>query len=390
MSTRVADHRTDSGAVADPRHQKRVGSASKAGAETQSARASREILLVAAKRVLRDTVSSMSSARDWALAAEELASLTLAVQTAMADGELDIGDTTGKGIRHRLLSALEAAIRREAPKSVRVVRGDDPNRQRVLVALEEVRQAIEGDEEASVEDQLSGPNALELLAEIAHDLRSPLTSILTLAEALRREQSGPVNELQQRQLGLVYSAALALSSTASDVIELTHGGDRLAQREPTPFSIGDILQSTRDIVYPMAEEKGLELRLVTNVPDRRLGYPLALSRVILNLTTNALKFTEQGLVEIAARPTSAGPLHVEFSVRDTGRGIGTEALETLYRPFRRAPGDAGFSFSGTGLGLTICRRLCTAMESELQLETEPGHGTRFYFVQTLPQPDPFG
>jgi signal transduction histidine kinase len=390
MSTRVADHRTDSGAVADPRHQKRVGSASKAGAETQSARASREILLAAAKRVLRDTVSSMSSARDWALAAEELASLTLAVQAAMADGELDISDTTGKGIRHRLLSALEAAIRREAPKSVRVVRGDDPNRQRVLVALEEVRQAIEGDEEASVEDQLSGPNALELLAEIAHDLRSPLTSILTLAEALRREQSGPVNELQQRQLGLVYSAALALSSTASDVIELTHGGDRLAQREPTPFSIGDILQSTRDIVYPMAEEKGLELRLVTNVPDRRLGYPLALSRVILNLTTNALKFTEQGLVEIAARPTSAGPLHVEFSVRDTGRRIGTEALETLYRPFRRAPGDAGFSFSGTGLGLTICRRLCTAMESELQLETEPGHGTRFYFVLTLPQPDPFG
>jgi signal transduction histidine kinase len=390
MSTRVANHRTDSGAVADPRPQKRVGSASKAGAETQSARASREILLVAAKRVLRDTVSSMSSARDWALAAEELASLTLAVQAAMADGELDISDTTGKGIRHRLLSALEAAIRREAPKSVRVVRGDDPNRQRVLVALEEVRQAIEGDEEASVEDQLSGPNALELLAEIAHDLRSPLTSILTLAEALRREQSGPVNELQQRQLGLVYSAALALSSTASDVIELTHGGDRLAQREPTPFSIGDILQSTRDIVYPMAEEKGLELRLVTNVPDRRLGYPLALSRVILNLTTNALKFTEQGLVEIAARPTSAGPLHVEFSVRDTGRGIGAEALQTLYRPFRRAPGDAGFSFSGTGLGLTICRRLCTAMESELQLETEPGHGTRFYFVLTLPQPDPFG
>jgi signal transduction histidine kinase len=389
MSTRVADRRPDRGAVADSRHQKPVGSASKAGAETKSARASREILLAAAKRVLRDSVSSMSSTRDWASAAEELASLTLAVQTAMADGELDLGETSGRDLRRRLLSDLEGSIRREAAKPMRVVRGDDPNLQRVLTALEEVRQAVDGDEEASVEDQLSGPNALELLAEIAHDLRSPLTSILTLAEALRREQSGPVNELQQRQLGLVYSAALALSSTASDVVELTHGGDRLAQREPTPFSITDILQSTRDIVYPMAEEKGLELRLTTNVPDRRLGYPLALSRVLLNLTTNALKFTEQGLVEIAARPTSAGPLHVEFSVQDTGRGIGPEALATLFRPFRRAPGDAGFSFSGTGLGLTICRRLCTAMESELQLETELGHGTRFYFVLTLTQPDPF-
>ena len=206
---------------------------------------------------------------------------------------------------------------------------------------------------------------------------------------LRREQSGPVNSLQRRQLGLVYSAALALSSTASDVIELAHGGDRLSQREPSPFSIMDILQSTRDIVYPMAEEKGLELHLTTNVPDRRLGYPLALSRVLLNLTTNALKFTEQGSVEIAVRPTPVGPLQVEFSVQDTGRGIGPEALKTLYRPFRRAPDDAGYSFSGTGLGLTICRRLCTAMDSELQLDTAPGRGTRFYFVLHLPQPDPF-
>ncbi|MGD8700619.1 MAG: HAMP domain-containing sensor histidine kinase [Gemmatimonadales bacterium] len=389
MSTRVADRRTGAGAAAEASPSQRAGSATDASAPPQRARASKEILLAAAKRVLRDTVSSMSSTRDWATAAEELASLTLAVQTAMADGELDLGETSGRDLRRRLLYELESAVRREGSKPLRVVRGEDPDLQRVLAALQEVRQAVDGDEETSVEDQLSGPNALELIAEVAHDLRSPLTSILTLAEALRREQSGPVNDLQRRQLGLVYSAALALSSTASDVIELAHGGDRLAQKEPFPFSIMDILQSTRDIVYPMAEEKGLELRLVADVPDRRLGYPLALSRVILNLTTNALKFTEEGFVEIAVRPTSAGPVHLEFSVRDSGRGMAPEKLKTLFRPFRRTPDDKGYSFSGTGLGLTICRRLCTAMDSELQLETEPGRGTRFYFVVALPQPDPF-
>ena len=222
--------------------------------------------------------------------------------------------------------------------------------------------------------------ALELVSEIAHDLRSPLTSILTLAEALRDGHSGAVNEVQRRQLGLIYSAALALSSTASDVVELAHGGDRLAKREPSPFSIRDILESVLHIVRPMAEEKGLELRFTSEATDRRLGYPLALSRVLLNLTTNALKFTDQGCVEIAA--TSTGRTELEFSVRDTGRGVNPKAMTTLYQPFRRE--DRGYTFSGTGLGLTICRRLVEAMGSRLELETQQGWGTRFWFRLVLP------
>lgn len=226
----------------------------------------------------------------------------------------------------------------------------------------------------------SGSESLELVAEIAHDLRSPLTSILTLAEALRSGRSGEVNEIQQRQLGLIYSAALALSSTASDVVELAHGGDRLAQREPSPFSVREILESVRDIVRPMAEEKGLELRFSSAAADRRLGYPLALSRVLLNLTTNALKFTDEGYVEIAALPT--GRTELEFAVRDSGRGINAKAMTTLYEPFRRE--DCGYVFSGTGLGLVICRRLVEAMGSQLELETRPGWGSRFSFRVELP------
>ncbi len=249
-------------------------------------------------------------------------------------------------------------------------------------ALPHVDQTPERNDVPELEDQPFGPDSPELVSEIAHDLRSPLTSILTLAETLRRGHSGDVNALQRRQLGLIYNAALALSATASDLIELAHGGDRLTQRQRSPFSLTELLESVRDMVCPMAEEKGLELRILADSPDRRIGYPLALSRVLLNLTTNALKFTQTGFVEAAAR--SVGPSCLEVSVRDTGRGIKPGALKTLYQPFRQAPGGAGHNFSGTGLGLSICRRLVRAMGSELELETRPGWGTRFYFRLELP------
>ncbi len=108
-------------------------------------------------------------------------------------------------------------------------------------------------------------------------------------------------------------------------------------------------------------------------------------RVLLNLTTNALKFTEEGFVEI--RVHRLGGMRAEFSVRDTGKGIEPDRLPTLYKPFRRRPRTYGYLFSGTGLGLAICRRLVEAMDSELQLESHPGRGTRFYFELLLPRAD---
>jgi signal transduction histidine kinase len=217
---------------------------------------------------------------------------------------------------------------------------------------------------------------------VAHDLRSPLTSILFLAETLQRARSGAVNPVQERQLGLIYSAAFGLSSVASDVIELARGGDRLVDVDPMPFSITDILESVRDIVLPIAEEKSLSVRLSPSESDFRIGYPVALSRVLLNLTTNALKFTAEGFVEVAARQVSASA--VEFSVRDTGRGIPPQSMATLFEPFRRRQKQGEYAFSGSGLGLSICRKLVEAMGSALQVETAPDFGTRFYFVLDLP------
>ncbi|HEX6967043.1 MAG TPA: HAMP domain-containing sensor histidine kinase [Gemmatimonadaceae bacterium] len=252
---------------------------------------------------------------------------------------------------------------------------------RVLRAFDDVQHIIEQDPGRRFAGRLAGPEGLELIVEVAHDLRSPLSSILFLADTLRRGQSGPLNTVQERQLGLVYSAALGLSAMASDVIELARGGDRLMDRHPVPFSVSDILQSVRDVIQPMAEEKGLEVRLVPPEVDYRVGYPSALNRVLLNLTTNALKFTERGTVEVIAKQASR--TRVEFSVRDTGRGIPDDVLATLFEPFRRRT-STDYSFSSAGLGLSICRKLVLAMGSDLQIDTALGKGTRFSFELELP------
>jgi signal transduction histidine kinase len=252
----------------------------------------------------------------------------------------------------------------------------------VLNGIERVHQRVEPDWAQHFADRLSGPDGMELVVEVAHDLRSPLTSILFLAETLQRGRSGPINGVQERQLGLIYSAAFGLSSLASDVIELARGGDRLVDLDPLPFSIRDILESVRDIVLPIAEEKGLQVKLAPPPVDFRIGHPVALSRVLLNLTTNALKFTNEGFVEVLARETEA--TRVEFSVRDTGRGIPPQAMLTLFEPFRRRQKAGEYAFSGAGLGLSICRKLVEAMHSDLQVETTQDVGTRFFFELDLP------
>ncbi|PYP40180.1 MAG: hypothetical protein DMD43_08940 [Gemmatimonadetes bacterium] len=109
------------------------------------------------------------------------------------------------------------------------------------------------------------------------------------------------------------------------------------------------------------------------------------AEILLNLTTNALKFTDEGSVGMSARESS--PTTVEFSVRDTGRGIPPQAMALLFEPFRRRQKDRDYAFSGSGLGLSICRKLVEAMNGELKVETEQGAGTRFHFTIELPIAD---
>jgi signal transduction histidine kinase len=250
----------------------------------------------------------------------------------------------------------------------------------LLVRME--RAAADLDSRIPGASTIGYPTALEFVAGVAHDLRSPLTSILFLTETLRAGQSGPVTDVQRRQLGIAYAAALGLVSVASDIIELVRGGAGLVERTPSVFSIKEMFDSIHDIVRPMAEERSLSLHLFPPVAEHRLGHGLALSRVLLNLTTNGLKYTDAGFVEITGREITAD--RVEFSVRDTGRGFPPDALDNVYSPFRHSAAGRGPGFSGSGLGLAISRKLVAAMGSTLEFEVRPGWGTRFFFELDLP------
>ena len=229
---------------------------------------------------------------------------------------------------------------------------------------------------------LSGPGALDLVVEMVHDLRTPLTSILWLTESLMRGDSGVVNDMQRRHLSLVYGAAMSLNGITNDVMGLADGGGELVDTETAAFSSREVVESVADMVRPIAEEKRIDMRTLVVDDDRRIGHRSALSRILLNLSTNALKFTHEGYVEMSATPAGAHAL--AFSVRDTGQGMTPAAVETLYRPFRPSRTRAEPVLCGTGLGLRICQKLLHAMGSTLEVETRPGWGTRFHFELELP------
>jgi signal transduction histidine kinase len=256
----------------------------------------------------------------------------------------------------------------------------------LLLAMERAREAINNPAAHALVTQLGTSAGLELLAEVAHDMHSPLASILILSDSLQREKSGPLTPMQRRQLGLISTAALGLSSVGSDIIDSTRS-ELLLEPRPVPFSVTSVLESVGDIVRPIAEVKRLAVRIEPPLVDERVGHPVALRRVLLNLTTNALKFTASGFVEITTREVSSSRL--EFVVRDSGRGIDPAMMPTLFDSVRDAPrgyeNRSGKMFSTTGLGLAICRKLAEGMGSRLHVETQLGRGTRFFFELELPQ-----
>lgn len=264
-----------------------------------------------------------------------------------------------------------------------------PNAQdvlRALNAIERLETAIERDLSQAFRERLAGPGGLELLIEVAHDLRSPLTSILYLAESLGSAQSGRVDPWQERQLALIYSSAFELNSLANDLMDLARGGDELMERAPVDFSIAAVLRSVRDIAAPVAEERGLELQLELPRNERRIGHPAALGRVMLNLVTNALRCTTHGFVRLEARDRA--DTIVEFAVTDTGPGIPDHVMAAFFEPFHSKTAGTGRGFSSSGLGLAICRRLVSRMGGALQVRSRPREGSCFFFELRLPVAGP--
>ena len=146
-----------------------------------------------------------------------------------------------------------------------------------------------------------------------------------------------------------------------------------------------MFEAVREMVAPQAEAKRIRLRFGVQCADHRHGHPGRIGRVLLNLTTNAIRFTpEGGSVEVLADPLAHDTVRV--SVRDTGQGIPPEQMAQLYEPFQKFQGREGFFFAASGLGLSIVRRLLEGLDSELTVDSKVGQGTRFSFVLSLPTP----
>jgi signal transduction histidine kinase len=261
----------------------------------------------------------------------------------------------------------------------RVERVDGAMLVRVLRKMEDVVHARHATSTGKFMARLSGSESADAVVAIAHDIRSPLSSILFLVDTIRRGRGGKLAPVQERQLGLIYGAALGLNTLASDLMDAARG-ERLVDGQPVPFSITETMMAVQAIVQPLGEEKGLPLHVSFPNVDGRIGYPAAIHRVLLNLTANALRYTDTGFVSFGC--TELSPTRVEFWIEDTGRGIPDKVLAMLFDGFR--PGVVGLRFSSAGLGLAIVRTLLDAMDSTLKVTTALERGTRFSFELELP------
>jgi signal transduction histidine kinase len=221
-------------------------------------------------------------------------------------------------------------------------------------------------------------DARALLISVTHDMRSPLSAMLMLVERLRAGQTGPLTPQQERLLTIVQSAALTLGALTNDALDLARGGHTLSAEPPSAFALTDVLASVRAVVAPLAEEKQLSVRVSAPPLGRRVGHAGLVHRVLLNLVTNALKFTERGAVTLMVE--LRGPEHLAISVIDTGVGLPSTLAHSFARPEGFRPSDIALG----SVGLALCGTLLLAVGSQLEYEPTPTGGSRFHFVLTLP------
>jgi len=230
-------------------------------------------------------------------------------------------------------------------------------------------------------------DARELLRDVSHDLRSPLNSVLFLADALASGHSGPLNDVQQRQVGVLYTAAVSLVGLLNDLIDVSRLGEGAAiEVAREPFSVEAVLGQVDQLVGPLAThgEIGLAFRLET--PGPRVGDRRILARLLLNLVSNAVQEARAGdRVDVRAFDNGDGMLRV--TVSDTGPGADVAQLRALLAGGGDIPAartrDRGWTH---GLGLAICSRLARAASGEITVESAPGQGCRF----TIDLPYPRG
>ncbi|HXM55668.1 MAG TPA: ATP-binding protein [Candidatus Dormibacteraeota bacterium] len=218
----------------------------------------------------------------------------------------------------------------------------------------------------------------QFLARMSHELRTPLSAIIGFSDLLLEGTSGELTPAQREDVGEISSAGRVLLDVINDILDLSRieAGRMPLALEPTRLSA--LLTEVASALRPLARQKGLDLRVAIVGEDPPvMADPLRVRQVVTNLVSNALKFTPTG--GVAIRLVTLPGDEVEVSVLDTGIGIPAPAVDTVFDEFSQVEGMVGRGFSGSGLGLSIARRLVHLHQGSIGVESELGVGSRFWF-----------
>ncbi|HEX7889880.1 MAG TPA: ATP-binding protein [Ramlibacter sp.] len=236
----------------------------------------------------------------------------------------------------------------------------------------------------------AGEARTEFLAAMSHEIRTPMTGVLGMVDLLAAEH---LTTPQQGYVDAMRSSGRHLLSIINDILDFSRIESGKLELEDVDFSLPEVIERLRSLTHPLAVERGL--MLLFDNPDEGAqvlrGDPLRIRQVLLNLVSNAIKFTEQGSVTVTVmqRPREDGEgLWVRFAVHDTGVGIETEKLRQLFTPFTQADRSISRQYGGSGLGLAICKRLVEAMGGSISATSTPGVGSVFRFEIPLHRGDP--
>ncbi|MDQ1832593.1 response regulator [Massilia scottii] len=230
----------------------------------------------------------------------------------------------------------------------------------------------------------------QFLANMSHEIRTPMNAVLGMLYLALKTDPAPA---LQNYLGKAQSAALSLLGIINDILDFAKIEAGKLDIENIPFTLDGVLQQLTDAVAYQAEQKGVEflIRYDPAMPAELVGDPLRLGQILLNLCGNAIKFTEQGEVELSFRAVSStdSEMTIEMAVRDTGIGMSAQVQRDLFAKFTQADQSTTRRFGGTGLGLAISKELVELMGGRIWIaHSAPGQGSTLCFVLTLARADP--
>jgi len=276
----------------------------------------------------------------------------------------------------RLKFSNEKALE-EAKKRERVLEDQVVQRTKALnEALDELKSS--NTELTITRDQLIETEKFrqQFLANMSHEIRTPMNAIVGLTNLLLKSH---LNEQQKKYLNVVSKSGANLLVIINDILDLAKIEAGKMELEEASFDLHTALNNVHTILNLKADEKGIKLLLEIDesVPRFVLGDETRLTQVIMNLTGNAIKFTEKGKVIIDVKPTNEN--YYKFSVKDSGIGIPADRVDKIFESFGQASADTTRKFGGTGLGLTISRQLVELHGGELKVASVFGEGSDFYF-----------